>query len=471
MTDFLQCLEAEIRNRRLLKHGEKILIAVSGGVDSLVLLHSLEKLSSDHKWKIVVAHFNHQLRGRASDADENLVRRTAARLKLPIVVGSENVRRFAEIGKFSIEMAARRLRHRFLARMAKVNKIRAVALAHHEDDQVEHFFLRLLRGAGTEGLAGMKHRSPSPLDKNVVLIRPLLGFSKSELAKFAHENKIPFRDDATNFSLETPRNRLRNELLPLLKKKYQPGLNETVLRLMEIIRAESEFVGEAARDWPAQTKPGSGKHFMNLPIAVQRRVLQLKLAELGFAANFKLVEQLRLAPGRRVSLWPGLFVSRTAAGALVLESKHKTEFNADESVVDLMGRKGETVFGGKKYYWQIVSSRLRGDETTSTKQARGRSPHRIRQEFFDAGEIGGKVVLRHWRPGDRFQPIGLKSAAKLQDLFTNAKIPRDRRRSLIVAEAADGAIFWVEGLRIGERFKLTPQTTGTLVWRWSNLTD
>jgi tRNA(Ile)-lysidine synthase len=465
VTAFLQRLEAEIRNRRLLKRGEKILVAVSGGVDSMVLLHSLEKLSSDHKWKIVVAHFNHQLRGRASNADENLVRRTAAKLKLPIVVGSENVRRFAEIGKFSIEMAARRLRHRFLARMAKANNIRAVALAHHADDQVEHFFLRLLRGAGTEGLAGMKSRSPSPLDKNVALIRPLLGFSKSELAKFAHENKIHFRDDATNFSLEAPRNRIRNELLPLLKKKYQLGLNETVLRLMEIIGAESEFIGDSARRWLAKGKSGAEK-YADLPVAIQRRVLQLKLAELGFAANFKLVEQLRLAPGRRVNLWPGLFVSRTRAGGLVLERERESAFSVAKLAVDLTKRKREAVFGGMKFTWRILP---RKQICFAVRKPAGGPP--ALREFFDAHKIGGKVVLRHWRPGDRFQLIGLKSPAKLQDLFTNAKIPRDRRRSLIVAEAADGAIFWVEGLRIGERFKLTPQTTGTLVWRWSNLTD
>ncbi len=192
MTDFLQRVEDSIRERNLIPRGDKILVAVSGGVDSMVLLHSLKRLSPDYKWKIVVAHFNHQLRGRASDADENLVRRTAASLELPIVVEQADVKSFAEKSKLSIEMAARKLRHEFLARAARQRKIKTIALAHHADDQVELFFLRLLRGAGTEGLAGMKRRAPSPLDNNVVLIRPLLDFSKSELATFARENKIPF---------------------------------------------------------------------------------------------------------------------------------------------------------------------------------------------------------------------------------------------------------------------------------------
>ena len=139
------------------------------------------RLRSKHRWKITVAHFNHQLRGRASDADEQLVRKTAARLKLPFVVGRADVKQFAAQSKVSVEMAARKLRHDFFARAARKRKISTVALAHHADDQVELFFLRLLRGAGGEGLAGMKWRSPSPADTKITLVRPLLDFSKRNL--------------------------------------------------------------------------------------------------------------------------------------------------------------------------------------------------------------------------------------------------------------------------------------------------
>jgi tRNA(Ile)-lysidine synthase len=113
-------------------------------------------------------------------------------------------------------------------------------------------------------------------------------------------------------------------------------------------------------------------------------------------------------------------------------------------------------FDGVKFRWIIRDG------------SRGRPPQQVRQEFFDAGKIGNKITMRHWRAGDRFQPIGLKSAAKLQDLFTNAKVPRERRRDLIVAEAASGEIFWVEGLRISENFKITPQTKKRLILRWQN---
>ena len=217
----------------------------------MVLLCVLHLLAPKYRWRISVAHFNHRLRGRASDADERLVRKTAAGAELPIVVGSADVKAFAAKSKLSLEMAARKLRHEFLARAARKRKIKAIALAHHADDQVELFFLRLLRGAGGEGLAGMKWRSPSPADKTISLVRPLLGGSKGELAEFARENKIRFRDDATNLTSDFLRNRIRNELLPLLRKNYQPGLDKAVLRLMEIVGAETEFAGEAAQAWLA----------------------------------------------------------------------------------------------------------------------------------------------------------------------------------------------------------------------------
>ena len=156
MNEFLQRAESEIQNRHLLLRGQKILVAVSGGADSLALLYVLNSLAQKNRWQISVAHFNHQLRGRASDADEKLVRQTAKKMSLSFYAGRADVKKFATQSKISVEMAARKLRHNFLARVAREQKISTIAFAHHADDQVELFFLRLLRGAGGEGLAGMK---------------------------------------------------------------------------------------------------------------------------------------------------------------------------------------------------------------------------------------------------------------------------------------------------------------------------
>jgi tRNA(Ile)-lysidine synthase len=475
VTDLLQRAEQNIQNRDLFKRGGKILAAVSGGLDSMTLLHALKKLSEKHRWQLVVAHFNHRLRGRASDADERLVRKTAAAMRLRLIAESADVKAFTAKSKLSLEMAARKLRHEFLARTAKRNKIQVVALAHHADDQVELFFLRLLRGAGGAGLSGMKWRSPSPADKTISLVRPLLGFSKSELAEFARENKIHFRHDATNFSPDFLRNRIRNELLPLLRINYQPRLDKTVLRLMEIVGAEAEFVGEVARLWScssgresAHSKKSQSRltpaatiqkdDFRKLPLAIQRRVLQLQLSEAGIAPDFGLIESLRQSADVFVSVGPKISVARDAGGKVVLRAESIPQFSRNERAMKL-GRAGESEFGGRHFCWQVQVRKHTGETPVPLKQ----------REYFDADKIGGGIVLRHWRAGDRFQPIGLKSAAKLQDLFVNAKISAERRRELVLATTADGEIFWVEGLRIGERFKVTPQTTRKLVWKWSFL--
>jgi tRNA(Ile)-lysidine synthase len=472
VTDLLQRIERNIQNRDLFKRGGKLLVAVSGGLDSMTLLHALKRLSDRHRWQLVVAHFNHRLRGRSSDADEKLVRKTATAMKLRVVAEGVDVKAFAAKSKLSLEMAARKLRHEFLARAARKHKIKTIAIAHHADDQVELFFLRLLRGAGGEGLAGMKSRSPSPADKTISLVRPLLDFSKAELLVFANENKIRYRDDATNLSTDILRNRIRNELLPLLRKKYQPGLDKAVLRLMEIVGAESEFAGDVARQrlcssgresahsktkqsrlTPAATLQEND--FRKLPIAIQRRVLQSQLAGIGVAPDFGLIESLRQSADCFVSVGPNISASRDKSGEIRLRAESKSGFNANELVVNLSKGTGAAAFDGVKISWQDIS--------------RGGSPRQVQNEYFDADEIGNRIVLRHWRAGDRFQPVGLKSAAKLQDLFVNAKIPAARRRELVLATTADGEIFWVEGLRIGERFKLTPQTRRKLVWKWSNL--
>ncbi len=335
MSEFLQRVEQAVDQRRLLARGQKILVAVSGGVDSMVLLHALHALAKKQRWKISVAHFNHRLRGRASEADEKLVRQTAARLRLQFFGGGADVKQLAAQSKISVEMAARKLRHEFLARAARDHGLATIALAHHADDQVELFFLRLLRGAGGAGLAGMKWRSPSPADPAVSLVRPLLDFSKAELLARAQANRIQFRDDASNFSTDILRNRIRHELLPLLRKKYQPGLDRIVLRLMDIVGAEAELVSAVAKDFcrcrgaEAQTKSGKRKpktknllepphigayKFEELPLAVQRKVVQQQLAGLGLLADFELVEQLRAAPGKAVSVCAGLTVAREAAG-------------------------------------------------------------------------------------------------------------------------------------------------------------
>jgi len=445
-------VEQSIQSRGRLRRGEKMLVAVSGGVDSIVLLHLLHDLSRLNRWKLTVAHFNHHLRGRSSDTDEKLVRRTTQTLGLKIVVGRGNVRPYARRHGLSVEMAARQLRHEFLALAARRLRIRKIALAHHADDQVELFFIRLLRGAGSDGLSGMKFLAPSPVDSHLEIIRPLLDFPKRALEAFARARRLKFREDASNATLDILRNRIRRELLPLLKRNYQPAVEPAVLRAMNILTEEAEFIGDTAQHWLHTEKP---KPFGDLPVAVQRRVLLHELQHLELPADFETVETLRLRPDVPVTLGPGVSVSCGPEGLLRVHWQRQLKFTDEQKVIHLRAPLRRARFGDVQLKWKFSSI----TPGALPKPIQGR-------EIFDADAIGGTVTLRRWRPGDRFQPIGLKSTTKLQDLFTNQKIPAALRRQLIVAETESGKVFWVEGLRIGEMAKVGPSTRRRLVWHW-----
>lgn len=435
-----------------------LLVAVSGGVDSMVLLRLLQNWNATRGGRLVVGHFNHQLRGRHSDGDEALVRATAASLKLPFTAGRADVKAFAKQSRQSVEMAARQLRHEFLARVARELAIPCVALAHHADDQVELFFLRLLRGAGGEGLAGMKWRSPSPVDPAISLVRPLLEVPKAALAAYARAEKLEFREDASNAALAVPRNRVRHELLPWLRANYQPGLTRAVQRLMELTGAEAELAGDLAAQWLAQRKLATPPPtaFAALPVAVQRRVIQGQLPALGLEPEFELVEQLRTGRGQAVSAGAKVFARCGEDGIVTTLAKSPpVAYQTEARTVKLTRRSGRIAFGVVKLTWERRAAEL----------APGAMVPEPGREIFDADRVGQTVVLRYWQPGDRFQPLGMPVPVKLQDLFTNAKIPRDQRRERLVAEAG-GVIFWVQGLRMAEVFKVGAETRSWLVWRW-----
>lgn len=419
----------------------------------MVLLHVLALIAKSQGWKLVVAHFNHQLRGRSSAADERFVKRAAGKLGLTFHTGRGDVKALSRKDGVSIEMAARELRHAFLATIARQTSCRVVALAHHADDQVELFFLRLLRGAGGEGLAGMKWKTRSPSERKLALVRPFLNLEKSTLAAFANQAQVRFREDASNRSADILRNRVRLELLPLLRRRFHPAVDISVARLMEIVGRESEVVSALAERWLA-TNPRSVP-MTECPIAVQRRIIQQQMQQLGWVADFDLIESLRLEPGKTISVAPEVWLAADINGLVKKVSLPIHAFNAQSTTVQLGKSAGECAFSGMTFLWEFRD----GESSRPGRNLPG-------LEMFDADKIGGKIVLRHWRAGDRFQPIGMKTSVKLQDWFTNLKISAAQRRALVLATTERGEIFWVEGVRIGEQFKLGDATRRRLVWRW-----
>ena len=421
----------------------------------MVLMQLLHKLAGKFSWKLHVAHLNHQLRGRASDADERLVVREARKAGLPVSVERAAVRNIARAGKISLEMAARDARHEFLARTAMRLGIRSIALAHHADDQLELFFLRLFRGSGTDGLGGMRWRSPSPRQSAVELVRPCLEVTKAELQSWAKAQRVRFREDTSNAAREIQRNRIRHELIPLLRRRFQPALERTVSRLMELSREDGDCLNAQAKRFLESKRIA----FHRQPVALQRRCIQLQLQRAKVAVEYELVERLRTGIGKSVMASEGRPMLLNARGKLLEAVCCGSERSENPKKCPLeIGGGGRARFGALELRWQLG-------------RARGGVPSKkgTRTEYFDADRVGAGVMLRHWRAGDRMQPIGMLKRVKLQDLFTNLKIPRDERHKLVILTTRRGEIIWVQGLRISERFKLSENTIRRLRWQWKPL--
>ena len=202
--------------------------------------------------------------------------------------------------------------------------------------------------------------------------------------------------------------------------------------------------------------------FERLPVAIQRQSLYVQLTELGIEPDFELIERLRCAPGQGVAVNPRASVARDGTGRVKLGRIELCQFNSNQTAVDLSAGQGRALFGNVEIRWEIASEKQGGRRFT--RAATG-------CEYFDADKIGASIVLRHWRAGDRFHPIGLRSAVKLQDFFTNEKIRRAERHQRVVATTAQNEIFWVEGLRISECFKLEKETARRLKWCWRRQND
>lgn len=443
MPELLRRLIETLRREAGLRESEGIVVAVSGGMDSMVLLDLLHRAAPVLEMRLVVAHGHHGLRPAEADGDQALVHEQAMARGLPFVCESLPVLSEAENSGESIEMAGRRLRHDFLARTALASGCRRIALAHHADDQVELILLRLLRGAGGEGLGGMTLCSPSPSASEIDLIRPLLSLPRDALTAYAQEQGLKWREDSSNQDIKFLRNRIRHGLLPLLQNEYQPEVRDILARSAAITAAEADFTRREGLRW-LSSHPRVA--FDSLHEAVQRAVIRQQLWKLGVVGNFHLVERLRV--GQEPVSGPNhVLLVRTEAG--ILERREALPSQISDSLPLLVSDGGGGVaFGGAAFEWTV--SRGNPGEPLGGRDSGW--------EWFDADRVGQRILLRHWGAGDRFQPLGLGRSARLQNLFVNRKVPAPRRRTLVVAVTDSGELFWVESLPPGENFKVTEWT-------------
>lgn len=422
-----------------------LVVAVSGGLDSMVLLHALHRLRRKFPWDLTVAHAHHGLRGAEADGDAEWVQSQAAILGLPCVVEPLPVRSVARASRESLEMAARRLRHAFLARTALGLGTAEVVLAHHAGDQAELILLRLLRGAGSDGLAGMRECSPSPSDRRVTLLRPFLALDRAELERFARGQGVQHREDSSNRDLSIPRNRIRHELIPDWMARHSPALPRVLARIADIAAQESDYLRQQARRWREAVEP---EPWDSLHIALQRAILRSELLEQGRGAEFEAVERLR-----RTRTSGSTVPAHSARSAKARRTGRRLAMEA--VTLSLEGTRGECLLpDGSRLRWKRPKRPL---------------PFGQGWEQFDAATLPGTVTWRYRRPGDRFQPLGQSSPARLQNLFINRRIPATERERLWVLDLGEGILAWVEGFPVGERHRLGQATGGILALRIERL--
>jgi tRNA(Ile)-lysidine synthase len=296
------------------------LIGVSGGRDSVALLHWL--ISLGYK-KLTVCHLNHQLRGRSSDVDARVVKKLARKYHVDLEVGAANVRALAKKKKVSLETAAREVRYAFFAKAAKRHRCRTIFLAHHADDLVETFLLNLIRGAGLTGLAAMRDVSTCYMDEiELTIVRPLLSVWRSDIDKYVQEHHLRFREDATNRNLASTRNRIRHRIIPYLEATLGRSIRENIWRTAIIAAEEEKWINEQLPD--SMNADLSVLKLRALPVALQRRaILKWLRAQNISGVGFDVIERVRSladkdAPVAKINL-PRDHHVRRRAGRIFIE--------------------------------------------------------------------------------------------------------------------------------------------------------
>ena len=465
MTRFPTRVWATIRRYGLLSDGDRVLVAVSGGVDSVALLHVLTELAPRAGARLAgVVHVHHGLRGEAADADAALCERLATDLGLafdvvPVDVAGEATRR-----KWSLERTGHALRHAALRLVARRRLATRIALGHTLDDQAETVILRLLLGAGTRGLAGM-WPSHGPL------IRPLIGCRRVEVEQYAASRGLIWNEDASNADPSIPRNRVRRRVLPALIAVAGPTLPARLARQADAWRdAEQWLAACVAVELPSVLTPhADGGWLLDLrrldavPPMLRRRVRMASLEQMlprgtVTLARVEALERLETLREGRQGRLGALTVTRVGARLRFETCRDAAVGGVSLGEQQLSVPGAITIADAALHVEAVVVPRAEWDADQRSARAAGET-----WAALDAERVGPAMVVRSRRAGDRVRPLGAPGSQKIQDLMVNRKVARLDRDRVPVITTVEGQIAWVVGLAIGEAFAVQPQTTGVLL--------
>jgi len=449
-----------IHRHRMVERGSLVLVAVSGGPDSVALLHILYNLKDELGISLHVVHLNHMFRGAESEADALFVAGMAERLGLPATVESRDVPAYRQRRRLSAQVAAREERYRFFAETAGRVGASKVALAHQADDQAETILINFLRGTGVTGLKGIL-----PVREGFY-IRPLLVVRRSDVERYCTEADISFRRDFSNLKPVYARNRVRLQLMPLLEKEYNPGLVSTLLRLGEICRGEDSYLeeqaAEAFRGVLREKAPGRVvlglAGLKEMPVAVKRRVLRLTWHTLTGATKDLAFQHTEAVLD---------LIEGGATGSRIVLPGNISAFRS----YDLLELTREREKPGAPYYIHLLqvpgATGIPELEMTIHAGLCFRTPaHDPKslpdsEALLDYDKLPPQLFVRMRREGDVFYPFGGVSEIKLKDFLIKQKIPREERDRIPLV-STPGEIVWVGGVRTGEKWKVDQNTRRVL---------
>ena len=435
-------LHTFIKENTLFIPKERVLMAVSAGRDSILMAH----LFKNAGFNFGIAHCNFNLRGPESDQDEEFVQILAQELEVPFYSVGFETKKYADANRISIQMAARELRYSWLEKIRTDYNFQYIALAHHQNDVIETMLLNLTRGTGISGLHGI-------LPKKGNLIRPLLFLNRTEIDQIVQDGAYPFREDSSNFSVKYSRNKLRLEVIPILKE-LNPALEQTFEANRKRFAELEILMDLRVQEIRDKIFKKLNEEEYEISIADLEQLKPLNLLLYGLFHPFGFTEPVLTDLSHAWNGKPGK-VFKSASHQLLLDrqrivlSKISPELNED---VLLESGERSIVWNKQKFECTIipiVQFVLKKDKN-------------IAQLDFDLLQF--PLKMRSWNKGDYFQPLGLKRKKKLSDFFVDQKILLNHKKDIGILENKNGDIIWVSGLRIDERYKITTNTKKVFIF-------
>lgn len=454
-----------LKKRGMVEEGDKVLLAVSGGADSICMLNLFAEIAPKLKLELYVAHLNHMLRGSESEADAKYVESLCLKLGIKAVTGERNAKAYQQKHRLSPEEAAREVRYEFLAETAENLGVDTIAIGHTQSDNSETILMNILRGTGICGLQGLKAVSTRNFNgkARIKLIKPLLSVSREETAEYCDFYNLNPRIDSTNKTFEATRNKIRLKLLPELKN-YNPSIEKCFLRLAETSADDLDYISKQAKTVKQDIVKLEEdkvvidkKEFSNLHKALQRQVLRLIISEL--IGSLKDIEARHVEDclglsvkggGKSINLPFGLTFSVKYGNLTLSHEREREELPVPLGELNLTVP-SEASLG----IWRVKASVFdRGGEVITCD-----NPFTA---FFDFEKAGGKLKIRGRVNGDKFRPFGLDAEKKLGIFMIDTKIPAYERNNVPIVLSVGKEIMWVVGYRTSESFKVTANTKKVL---------